>query len=80
MWAQSDVRVADASFLRCTQISLSYTFPNSLCKKMGINRIQLSANVNNLFVIASKEWKGYDPELGYSIQPRVYSIGLSVGF
>ncbi len=80
MWAQSDVRVADASFLRCTQISLSYTFPSSLCKKMGINRIQLSANVNNLFVIASKEWKGYDPELGYSIQPRVYSIGLSVGF
>ena len=79
MWAQSDVRVADASFLRCTQISLSYSFPNKLCKKIGINSIQLSANINNLFVIASDDWKGYDPELGYSIQPRVYSIGLSVG-
>lgn len=79
MWAQSDVRVADASFLRCTQISLSYSFPRKWCQAIRFSHIQLSANVNNLFVIASKDWKGYDPELGYSIQPRVYSIGLSVG-
>lgn len=80
MWAQSDVRVANASFLRCTQISLSYSVPHKVCKKIGLSRIQVSANVNNLFVIASKDWKGYDPELGYSIQPRVYSIGLGIGF
>ncbi len=80
MWSQSDVRVADASFLRCTQISLSYSFPRSICQKLGLSRIQLSANINNLFVIASSDWKGYDPELGYSIQPRVYSVGLGIGF
>ena len=79
MWAQSDVRVADASFLRCTQISLSYSVPNAICKKVGLSRVQLSANINNLFVIASDDWKGYDPELGYSIQPRIYSLGLSLG-
>ena len=79
MWAQSDIRVADASFLRCTQISLSYNIPRKICKKMGLSRIQFSANVNNIFVIASKEWRGYDPELGATIQPRVYSLGLSVG-
>ena len=79
MWAQSDVRVADASFLRCTQISLSYSIPRWICEKVGLSRIQVSANVNNLFVIASDDWKGYDPELGYSIQPRIYSLGLSVG-
>ena len=79
MWAQSDVRVADASFLRCTQISLSYSVPQKLCKKIRLSHIQFSANINNLFVIASKEWKGYDPELGYSIQPRIYSLGLSLG-
>lgn len=80
MWANSDARVASASFLRCTQVSLSYSIPQSLCKKIGLSRIQVSANVNNLFVIASDEWKGYDPELGYSIQPRIYSMGLNVGF
>ena len=79
MWAQSDVRVADASFLRCTQISLSYSVPNNICRKIGLARIQVSANINNLFVIASDDWKGYDPELGYSIQPRIYSLGLSIG-
>lgn len=80
MWAQSDVRVANASFLRCTQISLSYNLPQKICKKMLLSRVQFSANVNNLFVIASKAWRGYDPELGATIQPRVYSLGLNVGF
>ena len=79
MWAQSDVRVADASFLRCTQMSLSYSLPQKICKRMKLTHVQFSANINNLFVIASKEWKGYDPELGYSIQPRMYSFGLSLG-
>ena len=79
MWAQSDVRVADASFLRCTQISLSYSLPQKICKKIRLSHVQFSANINNLFVIASKDWKGYDPELGYSIQPRMYSLGLSLG-
>ena len=79
MWAQSDTRVASASFLRCTQMSLSYSVPQKACKKIKLSHIQISANINNLFVIASKEWKGYDPELGYSIQPRIYSLGLSIG-
>ncbi len=79
MWAQSDVRVASGSFLRCTQISLSYSLPQRVCKKIRLSHVQFSANVNNLFVIASKEWKGYDPELGYSIQPRIYSLGVSLG-
>ena len=79
MWAQSDARVASGSFLRCTQISLSYSLPQKVCKKIRLSHVQFSANVNNLFVIASKDWKGYDPELGYSIQPRIYSLGLSLG-
>ena len=80
MWAQSDVMVADASYLRCTQLSLSYNFPRQLCQRIGLNSISLNANVNNLFVIADKKWNGYDPELGNSITPKVYSLGLSVGF
>ena len=80
MWAMSDAMVADASYLRCTQMSLSYNFPRTLCQKIGVGNISLNANVNNLFVIASKKWNGYDPELGNTITPKVYSLGLSVGF
>ena len=79
MWAQSDVRVANASFLRCTQVSVSYNVPQKYCKMAGLSRISVSANINNLFVIASRDWKGYDPELGNSIQPRMYSIGIGIG-
>lgn len=35
---------------------------------------------NNLFVIASKKFDGFDPELGDSVQPKTYSVGLNVGF
>lgn len=80
MWAESDVRVASASYLRCTQLSFSYNFPQSICNKLRMNSISVNANINNLFVIASKKWGGYDPELGSSITPKVYSLGLSVGF
>ena len=80
MWAQSDVMVADASYLRCTQLQLSYNLPRQWCQRIGLSNVSLNANVNNLFFIASKKWNGYDPELGNSITPKVYSLGLSVGF
>ena len=80
MWASSDVMVVDASYLRCTQGSLAYNFPRKLYSKIGLSSLSVNANVNNLFVIASKKWNGYDPELGSSITPKVYSLGLSVGF
>ncbi len=79
MWAQSDVMIGNASYLRCTQLSFSYNFPHDICGKVGLSNISINANVNNLFVIASKKWGGYDPELGNSITPKVYSVGLSLG-
>jgi TonB-linked SusC/RagA family outer membrane protein len=80
MWAQSDAMVASGSFLRCGQISLSYYLPESLCSKFKATSLSVSATVNNLFVIASSRWNGFDPETGSSTQPRTYSFGLSVGF
>ncbi len=80
MWANSDVRVADASFLRCTQISLAWSMPKKWCNKFGATSLSISGNVNNPFVIASGKWNGFDPELGDSVMPKVFSMGLSVGF
>ncbi len=80
MWAQSDARVADASFLRCSQISASYYLPKSVCSKFGAQSCSFTATVNNIFVIASKRWNGFDPETGSSRQPHIYAVGLSVSF
>jgi len=40
----------------------------------------LSANVNNIFVIASKRFNGFDPEVQNSVMPRTFSLGINVGF
>ena len=30
--------------------------------------------------IASKRWKGFDPELGNSVMPHIYSVTCSLSF
>ena len=80
MWASSDCRVVNASFLRCRQISLTYHFSQRLCQKMHLSDLSLQVVGNNLFVLASDRFQGFDPELGDSVMPRTYSLGLKVGF
>lgn len=80
MWADSDVQVANASFLRCRQLSLSWRVGEEWCKRMGLKMLSVNASVSNLFVIASKRWNGFDPELGNSVHPKNYSLGINIGF
>ena len=80
MWGQSDAMVVNASFLRCTQISLSWNMPKQICSKFGATNCSITANVNNPFVIGSSRFNGFDPELGDSVMPKIFSFGLSVGF
>ena len=80
MWANSSAMVVDASFLRCTQISLAWYMPQKMCAKFGATNLSVNASVNNPFVIASKRFDGFDPELGDSVMPKIFSFGLSVGF
>lgn len=80
MWAQSDAMVADGSFFRCNNIGLTYYLPTTWCSKFGAQSLNLSASMSNIFVIASKRWNGFDPELGNSTMPHMYSLGLTVSF
>lgn len=80
LWEQSDALVADASFFRCRQLSLSWRVGEDWCKRMGLKTLSLNASVSNLFVIASKRFNGFDPELGDSVHPKNYSVGINIGF
>lgn len=80
MWAMSDARVVNASFFRCTQMSLAWNAPQKVTKAMHISDLMVSATMSNVFVIGSKAFDGFDPELGDSIQPKMFSFGLSIGF
>lgn len=53
MWAQSDERVVDASFLRCQQISLSWNVNHAWCQRFGLKSLSLNATMNNIFVIVA---------------------------
>lgn len=79
-WETSDYMVVSASFLRCRQIGLSWNVGKRWCQKIGVQAISLSANVNNVFVIASKRFNGFDPEVANSVMPRTFSAGINIGF
>ncbi len=81
MWNMSDARIANKSFLRCNTIGISYNLNSRILKEaIGISRMSIRASVSNPFVIGSKDFNGFDPELGNSVMPKTYSISLTIGF
>jgi hypothetical protein len=84
--------VEDGSFIRINNITFGYSLPNSLIKKMRMQRFRAYVTVNNLAVITN--YSGYDPEVNtrrstpmtpgvdFSAYPRStsYIFGLNVTF
>ncbi len=81
--------VEDASYFRCTNLTLGYTIPQILTSKIGINNLYLYASTDNLFTIT--DYTGYNPDVDYNsdiLAPgidfgtyplsRNYSIGIKV--
>lgn len=80
LYQNSSALTVSSSFFRCRNINLSYNLDGQALKKIGFNSLQIGASVNNLFVIASDRYNGFDPELGNSVRPKGYSLSLSFGF
>lgn len=59
-WLGSDRYVEDASFLRFSYVSLSYTVPTKVLKKIGLNRLRFDLNAQNILVWS--KYSGTDPE------------------
>ncbi|HTI93177.1 MAG TPA: SusC/RagA family TonB-linked outer membrane protein [Puia sp.] len=77
---QSDGAYTDASFLRLSEIAVSYTLPATLAKKAGMQSCSIFVHTRNLFVITG--YKGIDPEVtNFGLPPsRNISGGLSLTF
>ena len=84
-WEQynySNVRVANANYLKCTNIGLTYNFN---VERTSISLLELSASVSNPFVWSSKELKGQTPvqsgftEVQLSERPT-FTLGLNITF
>lgn len=56
-----DRYVEDASYLRCSDITLSWTLPSRWTDRIKFRNIAISASVKNAFVVT--KYSGYDPEV-----------------
>lgn len=54
--------IVDGSYLRCNMLQIGYTFDSNVIKRIGLSGLRLYASANNLFLITSSKFKGYDPE------------------
>ena len=79
-----DMWVREMSWLRISSLRLGWTVPQSLAEKLNIEKLRLSVEVRNPFVIGS-DYDGYfDPETygnPYAQpMPKSISLGLNVSF
>lgn len=80
-YASSTARVVDAWYLRCQNISLSYTLPEGKLPHRFKN-LNVNCSITNPFQIRSKDFLGRDPEVAMGQQPlsRSVSLGVSMNF
>ena len=72
----TDWALDDASFLRLQSLTVGYTLPNKLTRKVGIQRLRFYVTGTNLFVIS--DYPGFDPEVSSYARNSSYS-GLTPG-
>jgi len=89
-WYPTSWAMEDGSFLRINNITLGYTLPETLIRRIRFKSLRVYATVNNLAILTG--YSGYDPEVNtrratpvtpgvdYSAYPRskVYILGLNV--
>lgn len=80
-YAASDFWLFDGSYFRIKNITLGYTLPINLMKKITANRLRVYANIQDFFTFSHYP-KGWDPEVSTTGYPITKSItfGASIQF
>jgi len=80
----SDRYVENGSYLRVKNVTLGYTLPVSLVKKVKISTARFYISAQNLFTIT--KYSGFDPEVGTNgidnnVYPvtRTFTVGVNLG-
>jgi TonB-linked SusC/RagA family outer membrane protein len=84
---ESSFWVRNGSFLKLKNLQLTYTLPEQLLTRIGLQKVSVYANAQNVFTIADKDYEGYDPERntfgsGNMVYPtpRIISFGVNLNF
>lgn len=79
--SSSNAGYSDASYLRFQTVTLSYSLPTKILRKVGVKGLSFNVSTNNLFVITA--YKGLDPEIttyGGLPPTRTVVSGLKISF
>lgn len=85
MYDLSDLRVVNGSFLRLSNLALSYNFKVRQLQKTPFKSLRLDLSMTNVFTLASRHLQGQSPtQAGFSginLSNRpAYTLGLNVSF
>ncbi len=78
-FGQSDGVYTDASYIRLTNMSVSYALPDAWGTKLGLKNPRVSVNAQNILTITP--YKGGDPETQLPFAPpRLYTFRIDFNF
>ena len=84
---QSSFWVKNISFIKLKNIQFGYSIPEKLTSGIGVQKIYVYLNAQNVFSIVDKDYEGYDPEkntfshgVNWYPVPRIISLGVNLNF
>lgn len=85
MYDLSDLRVVNGSFLRLSNLALSYNFKPTQLRRTGIKSLRLDLSMTNVFTLCSRKLQGQSPTqagfAGINLSNRpAYTFGLNISF
>lgn len=72
----SDFFIHDGSYLRLKEMRLTYTFPESILKKLKLSNLALSVTGYNLLTFTA--YNGFDPEVGKVVGSEGNNLSMGV--
>ena len=77
---QNGAYYEDASYWKIAALTLTFSSPEKLTRRLGLSSLGLSFTANNLWMITS--FSGMNPESPGAVYPmsRSFSLGLNIGF
>ena len=67
----------DASYFKLKTVTLGYTLPESVVKKLRVNSLRVYVSADNLLTLT--KYSGYDPETSFSGSPGNSNYGVDFG-
>ncbi len=72
--------IVNGSYLRCNMLQLGYTFDSNTLRHIGLSGLRIYASANNLFLICSSKFNGYDPETTSQTDSMGSKFGQNAAF